>query len=120
VTTAPDATDLRQAAIDAADKALWETAETPDITDLSVTPAMTLIAGTAVTAAFATLAEGLCIAPDEYSGETCIWADHDGENPELLAAKANTSPRLWALLAAVIPTRNNGQETVPARPPDVP
>lgn len=83
-----EATDPRQAAYDAADK----------VTTISRAHVEAI-----VNAAFATLAEGLYIA-DRGDGQPAVYDESTGR-PVIGSWVA--SERLWALLAAVIPTRED-------------
>lgn len=95
MTTTPDVPDLRQAAIDAADRYL-------DVTTADVEHAMEV--------AFDTLAEGLYIA-DRGDGQPAVYDETRPPGRRCIIGPDVLSDRLWALLAAVIPPgRDHGQE----------
>lgn len=96
---APAAPDLRQAAIDDAVTAFRNCPAGPWLSDAS---GLESAIEDAVDAAFATVAEGLHIAPNRR-GVPCVWTN-DGL-PLMVRSPVRPGDRLWALLAAVIPIR---------------
>lgn len=102
-TVLPQATDLRQAAIDAA-VTTFTTGSAPPI--ISDTDGLESAVEDAVDAAFARISEGLYIAQDENGQEAHVYTDHGGAIlPEHVAAEGSVDGRLWLLLTAIIPTR---------------